>query len=175
LYWFSRLDMSAGYWDYFWPQLIQGAGFSFLFVPLTTVTMDAIPNAAMGNATSIFNLMRNLGGSMGIAITQTFMARHRQIHTSDLTAHVSQYSQQTQQALSRLQSAFAAQGADAVTAASRAHAALWGGVQRHAAMLTFNDAFLVLAAIFLVLMPLTLAMRRPQSAPSAAGRATASD
>jgi MFS transporter, DHA2 family, multidrug resistance protein len=175
LYWFSRLNMSAGYWDYFWPQLIQGAGFSFLFVPLTTVTMDAIPNAAMGNATSIFNLMRNLGGSMGIAITQTFMARHRQIHTNDLTAHISQYSHPTQQALAGLQSAFAAQGSDAVTAAHRAQAALWGAVQRHAAMLAFNDAFLLLAAIFLVLMPFTLAMRRPQSAPSAAAPAVVSD
>jgi MFS transporter, DHA2 family, multidrug resistance protein len=167
LYWFSRLSMTAGYWDYFWPQIIQGAGFSFLFVPLTTVTMDRIPNAGMGNAASIFNLVRNIGGSMGIAITQTLIARHRQVHINNLGAHVSMYSAQTQQMLHQLQAGFVAQGVDVATATHRAQAALWGMVQRQAAMLAFNDAFLVLAAIFLFLMPFTLAMRRPQSGPPA--------
>ena len=171
LFWFSRLAMTAGYWDYFWPQFIQGVGFSLLFVPLTTVTMDRIPNAGMGNATSIFNLMRNIGGSMGIALTQTLLARHRQVHINNLGTHVSLYSAQTQQALQQLHGAFMAQGADSVTATRRAYAALWGTVQRHAAMLAFNDAFLVLAAVFLVLMPLTLAMRRPQSGPASGGAA----
>jgi DHA2 family multidrug resistance protein len=69
LYWLSRLDLTAGYWDYFWPQLIQGGGFALIFVPLTTVIMDPISNESMGNATSIFNLMRNVGGSTGIAST----------------------------------------------------------------------------------------------------------
>ena len=171
LFWFSRLAMTAGYWDYFWPQFIQGVGFSLLFVPLTTVTMDRIPNAGMGNATSIFNLMRNIGGSMGIALTQTLLARHRQVHINNLGTHVSLYSAQTQQALQQLHGAFMAQGADPVTATRRAYAALWGTVQRHAAMLAFNDAFLVLAAVFLVLMPLTLAMQRPQSGPASGGAA----
>ena len=171
LFWFSRLNMSAGYWDYFWPQLVQGAGFSFLFVPLTTVTMDRISNAGMGNAASVFNLMRNLGGSVGIALTQTLIARDRQIHVANLGAHVSVYNAQTQQWLHQLQAAFQAQGADVVTAAHRAEAAVWGTVQRHAAMLAFNDAFVVLALIFLFLMPFTLAMRRPQHGPAPQGAA----
>ena len=69
LLWLSRLNLQAGYWDIFWPQLIQGAGLSLLFVPLTTVAMDPIPRERMGNATSLFNLMRNIGGSIGIAVT----------------------------------------------------------------------------------------------------------
>src|ERR1700681_944780 len=68
LFWLSRLNLQAGYWDIFWPQLIQGAGMAMLFVPLTTVAMDAIPRERMGNATSLFNLMRNIGGSLGIAV-----------------------------------------------------------------------------------------------------------
>ena len=62
------LNLQAGYWDIFWPQLIQGVGMSLLFVPLTTVAMDPIPRERMGNATSLFNLMRNIGGSIGIAV-----------------------------------------------------------------------------------------------------------
>ena len=163
LYWFSLLDLSAGYWDYFWPQLIQGASFAFLFVPLTTATMDPIPNAAMGNATSIFNLLRNIGGSIGIAVTQTLLARGRQRYANILGAHVSSYHLGVQEQLRRLQSAFAARGADPVTAAQRARAALWGTVQKQAAILTFNDAFRMLGLIFLIATPLVFAMRRPRS------------
>src|SRR5256885_13949035 len=78
LLWLSRLNLQAGYWDIFWPQLIQGAGMSLLFVPLTTVSMDPIPRERMGNATSLFNLMRNIGGSVGIAVTATMLARQSQ-------------------------------------------------------------------------------------------------
>ena len=83
LLWLSRLNLQAGYWDIFWPQLIQGVGMSLLFVPLTTVAMDPIPREKMGNATSLFNLMRNIGGSIGIATTGTMLARHSQATTVD--------------------------------------------------------------------------------------------
>jgi MFS transporter, DHA2 family, multidrug resistance protein len=167
LIWFSVLNLRSGYWDYFWPQLIQGAGFALLFVPLTTITMDSIGNEAMGNATSIFNLMRNVGGSAGIAVTQTMLARGRQRHINILGANISSYSPLTQQRLSQLQSAFVAQGADPVTAAQRARGALWGTVQQQAAILTFNDSFRLLGIIMLILVPLGYVMRRPRSRPKA--------
>src|SRR4029078_1369244 len=86
--WLSWLNLQAGYWDIFWPQLLQGVGMSLLFVPLTTISMDAIPREKMGNATSLFNLMRNIGGSIGIAMTGTLLARHGQATTNMLGAHV---------------------------------------------------------------------------------------
>jgi len=162
LYWFSRLSLNAGYWDYFWPQIIQGGSFALLFIPLTTVTMDPISNQAMGNATSIFNLMRNVGGSVGIAVTQTLLERGRQFHTNVLGVHVSAYSTLAQERLSRLQAAFVGQGADPVTASERAHGALWATVQQQASILTFNDAFCLLGVIFLALVPLGYVMRRPR-------------
>src|SRR5438874_7867658 len=91
LIWLSRLNLNAGYWDIFWPQIIQGAGLSLLFVPLTTVSMDKIPREKMGNATSLFNLMRNIGGSIGIAVTGTMIARNQQKVTATLGTHVSVY------------------------------------------------------------------------------------
>jgi len=162
LFWFARLDLTAGYWDYFWPQLIQGACFACLFVPLTTATMDPIPNEEMGNATSVFNLMRNIGGSVGIAATQTLLSRGRQLHINVLGSHVSPYSAFTQERLRQLQAAFVAQGADPVTAAQRANGALWSTVQQQAAILTFNDVFRLMAVIFIVLVPLSYLMRRPR-------------
>src|SRR3954462_2060364 len=74
LIWLSWLNLQAGYWDIFWPQFFQGVGMSLLFVPLTTIAMDRIPREKMGYATSLFNLMRNIGGSIGIAATGTMLA-----------------------------------------------------------------------------------------------------
>src|SRR5215470_8736053 len=96
LMYLSTLNLQAGYWDIFWPQLIQGVGMSLLFVPLTTVAMDSIPRERIGNATSLFNLMRNIGGSIGIAVTGTMIARHTQSNIATLGSHVSQFDPHTQ-------------------------------------------------------------------------------
>src|SRR5262250_3979 len=123
LIWLSWLNLQAGYWDIFWPQLIQGVGMSLLFVPLTTVSMDPIPRERMGNATSLFNLMRNIGGSIGIAVTGTMIARHTQSNIATLGTHVSQFDPHTQSYFFQIRSAFMAAGADMVTATERAYAA----------------------------------------------------
>jgi DHA2 family multidrug resistance protein len=163
LFWLSRLNLNAGYWDIFWPQFIQGISFGLLFVPLTTITMDPIPKEAMGNATSIFNLMRNLGGSIGIAIVATLLARRQQIYINLLGAHVNPYNPQSQMALDALQKGMTARGLDPFTAERRALAALFGMVQRQAAMLSFNDIFFMLGVIFLGVIPFLLVMKRPTS------------
>src|SRR5207253_6963014 len=113
LLWLSLLNLQAGYWDIFWPQLIQGAGLSLLFVPLTTVSMDRIPREKMGNATSLFNLMRNIGGSIGIAVTGTMLSRNQQATTTMLGTHVSMYDQASQSIFASLRAGFMAAGADA--------------------------------------------------------------
>jgi DHA2 family multidrug resistance protein len=82
LFWLGELNLHAGYWDIFWPQFLQGLALSALFVPLTTISMDPIPRERMGNATSLFNLMRNLGGSIGIATTGTLLARKQQEYST---------------------------------------------------------------------------------------------
>lgn len=171
LYWLATLDLSAGYWNLFWPQLIQGIGFGLLFVPLTTITMDPIRNEAMGNATSLFNLMRNLGGSIGIAIVETLLPRQQQMHTTVLVSNVNVYDPETTHVLGALKSAFMAHGADAGTAMQQAYAAIAGLVHRQAAVLSFLDVFRLLAFIFLVLTPLALLMRRPRQRDG--GRAVA--
>src|SRR4051794_14469128 len=91
LFMFSRLNLQAGYWDFFWPQFLQGLALSMLFVPLTTITMSPIPREAMGNATSLFNLMRNIGGSIGIAAVTTLDARFTQKFVNRLGENVSSY------------------------------------------------------------------------------------
>jgi DHA2 family multidrug resistance protein len=169
LVWLSWLNLQAGYWDIFWPQLIQGVGMSLLFVPLTTVSMDPIPRERMGNATSLFNLMRNIGGSIGIAVTGTMIARHSQANIATLGTHVSQFDPHTQSYFYQLRSAFMAAGADMVTATERAYAAIFGMVQRQAAMVSFVGLFWLLGVIFLAMIPLVLLMKRPEHGGPAVG------
>ena len=161
MWWLGALNLQAGYWDVFWPQLIQGVAMALLFVPLTTVTMDAIRPERMGNATSLFNLMRNIGGSIGIATTGTLLARRQQAYTAVIGANVSVYELGTRSMIQRLEAAFVAAGSDAVTASHRAQAALFGMVQRQAAMVAFVSIFQLLAIVFAVVVPLVLLMRRP--------------
>jgi DHA2 family multidrug resistance protein len=163
LLWLSLLNLQAGYWDIFWPQIVQGAAMSLLFVPLTTVTMDRIPREKMGNATSLFNLMRNIGGSIGIAVTGTMVGRNQQKVTATLGAHISVYDLGAQQMFLRMRAAFVAAGSDITTATSRAYAAMFGMVQRQAAMVSFVGLFQLLGIIFLVMIPLVLLMKRPGS------------
>jgi DHA2 family multidrug resistance protein len=167
LFWLGQLNLQAGYWDIFWPQFLQGISLGFLFVPLTTITMDPIPRERMGNATSLFNLMRNIGGSMGIAASTTLLYRRGQQLTSTLVSHVTPYDSNTRAMLEGLKRAFMAAGADAVTAAHRAEAALFGLVSRQASMMAFIGVFRLLGGMFLALLPLLLLMRSPKHGPSA--------
>ena len=171
LYALSRLNLNAGYWDIFWPQFIQGASLAMLFVPLTTATMDPIPREEMGNATSMFNLMRNIGGSMGIASATTFLFRRQQLHTHLLAADVNPYNPQTQVFLKGVESAMIAHGSDPHTAVSQSYGAIWGMVERQASMLAFVDTFLAMAVVFLLMLPLLFIMKRPRTSPRRRGDA----
>jgi len=161
LIWLGSLNLNAGYWDIFWPQLLQGTGMALTFVPLTTATMQSIPPQRMGNATSLFNLMRNIGGSVGIAVTGTLLTRQRQSIGAVLGENISAYDVQTQTLLAQMKAAFMAKGADAVTATERSYAALHGMLLQQASMVSFVWLFRLLGGIFLILLPLILIMRRP--------------
>ncbi len=162
LLWLGALNLNAGYWDIFWPQFLQGIALAMLFVPLTTVTMDPIPKEEMGNATSIFNLMRNIGGSMGIAASTTMLARREQMHINLLTADINQYNAQTRAMLAQMRAGFMARGSDATTAMRRAYEATFGVVGQQAAIISFVQVFRFLGIIFILMIPLILLMKPPR-------------
>ncbi len=149
----SGLNLYAGFWDIFWAQVLQGVALSFLFIPLMSLAMSRISPEKMGNATSIFNLMRNIGGSVGIALMTTFLARRTQVHQNHLIANVTAGSAQTERLLQGLRANFYAHGIDGVTASRKALGAIYGMVQQHAAMLAFVEAFWVMGVVFLLMLP----------------------
>ncbi|HLH43142.1 MAG TPA: DHA2 family efflux MFS transporter permease subunit [Bryobacteraceae bacterium] len=168
----AQLNLDAGFWDLFWPQAIQGFGLGMVFVPLTTIAMNPVPREQMGNATSIYNLMRNLGGSVGIAIIAMLNTRYQQKYTAILGSDVTATNPEAAQRLSAMRSLFLGMGSGQPLADQRAYASIFGVVQRQAAMRAFVDLFQLLTLVFLLMIPLTLIMRKPKggaSRPGAAG------
>jgi len=133
-----------------------------IFVPLTTISMDPIPKETMGNATSLFNLMRNIGGSVGIALSTTMLSRRAQANIASLGEHVTIYDAKAMAMLEGLRSSLVARGMDVATATKQAQAMVFGLVARQATMLAFVGVFRLLAIIFILMLPLLLLMRPPK-------------
>ncbi len=162
MYRISLFSLDAASSNFWLPLAVQGAGLGLIFVPLTTVTNDSIPRERMGNAASIFNLMRNIGASIGIAMVETMQVRKTQTHVNILGEHINPANPMARQAIAGMQGLFMSQGKDAVTATRQAYGAVWGMVQQQAAMLAYNDVFRFLALMFIVMLPLLFLLRRPK-------------
>ncbi len=156
----SHLNLNAGYWDIFWPQVIQGAAMAFLFIPLMATSMSGIAKEKMGNATSIYNLMRNIGGSFGIACMTTFLARRQQVHQNQIISHVTPMDLRTQEMAQGLQGWFRMHAPlSSYDAMHKSFGAIYLMVQQQAAMLSFVEAFWVMGVIFWCMLPLLLLLR----------------
>ena len=162
MYLLSRLSLDVGFWNFWWPLMLQGAALGLIFVPLTTVTHDPVPKERLGNATSIFNLMRNIGASIGISIVQTIQFRASQTHLHTLGQYITPGNAKAEAMIQGMKQNFIARGADPGTATGQAYQALWGLISRQAAMLSYNEVFFVLSMIFLFMAPLVLIMKKPK-------------
>ncbi|HKD85487.1 MAG TPA: DHA2 family efflux MFS transporter permease subunit [Terriglobales bacterium] len=163
----SRFSLDVASKNFWWPLAIQGAALGFVFVPLTTITNNPIPNERMGNATSIFNLMRNIGASIGISMVETVQFRAQQTQINVLGEHVNPQSPAARQMIESMKAYFISQGSSAALASQQAYESVWGMVQRQAAMLAYNDTFLLLAVIFVAMIPLLFLLRKPKAKPGA--------
>jgi DHA2 family multidrug resistance protein len=161
LFMLSSINLQAGYWDIFWPQFIQGLSMGLLFVPLSTISMNSISREKMGNATSLFSLMRNLGAGIGIAGVATMVSRSTTAHAAQMTEHLNPYSDTARHMFEGTRSLFLSHGSSLGVATQQALAALSGMIRRQAAMVAFVDVTRLLGVIFLAAIPLVLIMRRP--------------
>jgi DHA2 family multidrug resistance protein len=162
LYFLAHLNIEVGIHDFFWPLILQGVSTGLMFIPLTTITNDPIPKHQMGNATSLFNLMRNIGASIGIAMVTTMLSRQQQVHMNSLGARMDAFNGQLRIMVQSMTASLVAKGSDPATATKQAYGAVYGMMQRQAAMISFNDVFMFLAWMFLIMMPLILLMRKPK-------------
>ena len=170
----STVTLGADYWALAWPRMIQGVGIGFIFVPLNTVALATISRERMGNATALLNVVRNLGGAIGVALLTTLLARRSQVHQTTLGGHVDIWDAETAERLRAWAAHFVAQGADSFTAERRAASVLYQEVTRQAQLLAFADDFWVLFLLFcgsLVLLPMLSRVRLGPPARTEAGDA----
>ena len=141
-------------------RVVQSFGLAFLFVPINTVAFSFIAKAKTGYATGLINLARNIGGSSGIAISTTLIARREQLHQERMIAHLSPLDAPYQATLHSATQLFITKGADPAQAAAQAHGLIYNMVQQQAAMLSFNEVFWVLGIAFLAVIPLMFLMKK---------------
>ena len=156
----SNISLDIGMASVIIPNLINGSAMGFIFVPLTTMTLSRLRKEEMGNATGIYNLMRNIGGSIGIATVTTLLVRGSQAHQSYLAANLTSGSPATARMLQGLGARFFHAGASALTAHQEALGALYRSAQQQAAVLSYADNFRLLAYLSLACMPLVLLFQR---------------
>ena len=143
-----------------WPRFVQGFGLGTTFVSLTTLTMAHISQEKMGNATGIFNLMRNLGGSFGIAAATTLLARRSQFHQSHLVERLNPLSQPFNEWMERAGNLLGLGPDWNLWDSPLPLAGLYQEVQRQAKMLAFCDDYWFFTLVFIALLPLVFLMRR---------------
>ncbi len=167
LFMMSGFNLQAGFFSIALPRLIQGVGLGGFFVPLAAATYVNIPIEQMGNASGVFNLLRNLGGSFGVALSSTILSQRAQFHQTMLSQNITSYSPAFQSAY---QHALTFTQRNHMAASSKgALAFVYGEVLRQASMLSFNDTFYVLAIATAAMTPLTLFLRKGSSGSAAAG------
>jgi DHA2 family multidrug resistance protein len=157
----SGFDSEIDYGTVAWARVYQSLGLGLLFIPINTVAYQGVPATKNANASAIINMMRNIGGSVGIALMTTFIARREQYHQNALVEHVTPYSAQTNRMLQHLQQVYQAAHSGAADALHHAQAQLYAMVQTQAAVLSYIDAFCVMGILLLAMTPLVLLLRKP--------------
>jgi DHA2 family multidrug resistance protein len=152
----SKLTIDTGTDDLFWPLIWRGAFTVLMFLPLSLATLGPLPKQDISAGSGFYNLTRQLGGSIGIALLTTILDKREAFHQAILSANLSPYNPQTNERLNMLQGALQAQGIDAATAGQQALALLQQTVNTQAAVLSFADIFRVVGVAFLCSLPLLL-------------------
>ena len=144
----------------FWPLILRGMGLGLLFVPITTLSLSTLKGKGIGEGAAFTGMMRQLGGSFGIAIITTFISRFTQDHRVNLISNLDKTSFEVQQRVQQLQQGFMAKGFSANEAMDKAYAVLNGSVMKQATILSYMDIFMYLGILFLLCIPFILLVRR---------------
>jgi len=151
-------------------RIFQAIGFGLLFVPISTVAYAFIPRPRVNQASALYNLARNLGGSVGISVMTTVIARRAQFHQTILAASLSPSSARLQNALSILTNSLRTRGFGA-NAAAHAQAYIAFQLARQARLLAYLDSFVVISICAVIALPFALLLRDNKAGNSSAGAA----
>ncbi|WP_018117228.1 MDR family MFS transporter [Rhizobium sp. IBUN] len=161
---FMNVYMTADYASdqLFWPNVIRAVGQALVFAPLSAVATAGIEQENAGSASALFNMMRNLGGAVGIASLQTFLSKREQFHSNILTNSISVFEEATRDRVAKLTAYFMSHGvSDQAVATNKAVVAIALKLRKQANIMAFSDTFFVLGAALLVALLATLLLKKP--------------
>jgi len=163
----ALFNLNTGELQILVPQVLQGVGFSLMFVSLSTASLSQMPRPLMQSATGLYNLVRQLGGSLGTAIVITLVDHKMVTASANLVKYASVYNPSFMQWWKLLQAGFVARGSDPTTAHLQALAILQAWIGQQAAVVAYDYAFAMIGIVFFACLPLVLFMRRGQQQPAA--------
>ncbi|MDY6863777.1 MAG: MFS transporter, partial [Thermodesulfobacteriota bacterium] len=152
LYLMAHFNLEVGFWNIVWLRVIQAVGLAFFFVPLATVTFIEIKKEEIGNATAVYNLLRNLGASFGTSVVATILSRRAQFHQSRLTEHLTPSDLSFQQYYEGLR--------HILPSGFHTIGAIYNELLRQALMMAFNDAFFFCGVLFILLLSSLIVLKK---------------
>ena len=156
----SGSTMASGTGDFFWPLVVRGVGMSFLFVPLTTMALSGLHPKDIAQGAGLNNMMRQLGGSFGVAIMTTFVTQRTAFHRGNLIDHINIYNPASVDRLAMYTKNFLSKGFSLQQAQGMANVAINGVVVRQSMLMAYMDSFLIVGAFFVVCIPVVVIFQR---------------
>ncbi len=160
--WFGEVTLAISPWSFIWAIVLSGFGSGMVFVPLSTITMANLANEEIGNASGLYNLLRNVGGSLGISITNTLLARHSQVHQAYLIQNLTPSGRVYQQQLSQGAGDLAPKIGSAMSGAG-ALGRIYSSLNIQALLLSYMDDFRYLALASFACLPVVFALRKARA------------
>ena len=159
-YMLSQSTLASGRVNFFWPLIFRGVGLGLLFVPLTTLALSNLRGKDIAQGAGLTNMMRQLGGSFGVALIATYVEKRSWAHRQSLLSHVTIYEPTVRERLNAIVQGLMARGSTLVEAQRQAYGALEGIVTKQTFLLTYMDAFRIVGVFFLFCIPLLLLFKR---------------
>jgi DHA2 family multidrug resistance protein len=160
--WLGHMTLDVSQWSMFWAVAVSGFFIGFVFVPLATLAMGALPDQQIGNASGLYNLFRNVGGSIGISIVNTIVSRHEQLHRTELAHSLSPQNPVMQHAVDGFHGMMT-QRTDPVDALHRTYKLLEGALDSQAALWSYIDDFRYLALVCFATVPIAFLLTKVSS------------
>jgi DHA2 family multidrug resistance protein len=159
----EHTTLAYGMGSFFWPLVVRGLALSMLFVPITTLAVQDLRGPEIGQGTGMNTMMRQLGGSFGVALITTFVDRRIAYHRNILAANINPYNNSFLERLRGITHALAGQGKNPEQAHQMAYGAVQGTMMRQSLLMSYADVFWIVGVFFLILIPLLLFQKfKPQ-------------
>src|SRR6478672_3005523 len=156
---YKILTPDTGADNFFWMLIVRGLGMGMLFIPITTLSLSTLKGQQIGQGAAFTGMMRQLGGSFGVAAITTYLARQNEVHRNDLVSHLNINDLDVQQRVSGMKHVFMSKGMTPDVALQSAYKALEYNIMKQASVLSYMDVFLGLGLMFLICIPFVLMVK----------------